>query len=189
VQVLDGVVVEGRQDDALLAIDLAAGQGDAVLAPMDQRLGDREGIGQDVQATVPQEIHHGEGRAAAVDDDRLAVGHQPGGHRRDGALLVGVLDPLRVERRRAEGGGRSPLRRRDAAVDAPDQPVLLQTGEVATQRGARHACQADEFANGNHGPVGHGSQYSEPAILLVHTGNPKQFDQDQCTYAHEGQQR
>ena len=43
---LDRVVVERRDDQLLVAIDLAAGQGDAVLGLVNQELGEWVGVGE-----------------------------------------------------------------------------------------------------------------------------------------------
>ena len=47
--VLDRVVIERRDNDFLVAIDLAARQSDAVLRFPDEKLGERVGVGQDLE--------------------------------------------------------------------------------------------------------------------------------------------
>ena len=47
--VLDRVVIEGRDNDFLLAVDLPARQDDAVLRFPDKKLGERIGVGQDLE--------------------------------------------------------------------------------------------------------------------------------------------
>ena len=90
VEIARHVVLEGRQDDVLLAIDRAAGQHHRVLGVLEQVLGDRERIGEDRHAAAGQEMHHLEGGGAAVDDDRLAVLAEFDRLAGDGALLRGV---------------------------------------------------------------------------------------------------
>ena len=54
--VLDRVVIEWRDNDFLLAVDLAAGQDDAVLRFPDKKLGERVGVGQDLEPGVSARI-------------------------------------------------------------------------------------------------------------------------------------
>ena len=59
------------------------------LRMLEQVLGDRKGIGEDLQPAVGQEMHHLEGGGAAIDDDRLAVLAERHRLARDGPLLRG----------------------------------------------------------------------------------------------------
>ncbi|VXA97853.1 hypothetical protein MASSI9I_10178 [Massilia sp. 9I] len=139
VVVLGDVVVEGREDNVLLAVDAAARHDDLVLARYQQALGHQEGVGEDLQVLIGEELGHHEGGRAAVDDDRFAVGAHAGGMAGDGALarriaLNVVLEGFAGERELAR------LRQQvlGAAAGAGEQVATSQPTDVATDR--RRGC-------------------------------------------------
>ena len=114
IEVARHVILERRENDALVAIDRAARQHHLVLGMLHQMLGDREGIGQHLQPAGRQKMHHLEGGGAAIDDDRIAFCAQRDGLAGDGAFLGDVL-PFR----NAEGGRQDCQLRRMSASAPP----------------------------------------------------------------------
>jgi hypothetical protein len=92
--VLGHVVLERAEDDVLLAVDLATGQDDLVVAGDEQALGHQEGIGENLQLFLDEKLRHHEGGSAAVDDDGFAVIAHRGCITGNGALGGSIL--LRV---------------------------------------------------------------------------------------------
>ncbi|MNS86366.1 hypothetical protein D3C72_1202680 [compost metagenome] len=153
---LADVVVEGTQDDVLLAIHLAAGQDDFILAGHQQALGHQEGIGEDFQPLVDQELDHAVGGGAAIDDDGVAIGAQAAGVAGDGALLCGaavqvVLKGFARQRKCALFFLRQAL---GAAAGAHQQATLGQPGDIAPHRRRRGIEPADQLVDARHAMFG-----------------------------------
>ena len=172
IEIARHVVLEGAEDDVLLAIDGAAGHGDGVLGIAQQVLGDGERIGEDLHAAAGEMVDHLKGGGAAVDDDRLAVLAEFDGRPRDGALLVDV--DLLVDREGPAGeprvcGGWSasapPRTRRSRSGD-------MQRADVAADRRLGRAGQFDQFGNRDDRFRGHFAKDDAVALDFVHKTSP-----------------
>ena len=137
---LDRVVVEGRDDQLLVPIDLAAGQRNAVLGLVDQEFRERIGVGENLQPRGAQKLRHLIGRRAAVDDDDVAVGAHVDCAAGDRALgrdidRPGGIEGPRGERRRRHGFRKGAVARLDAAVQTFGKPDLGKPHRVPPRRG------------------------------------------------------
>ena len=116
---------------------------------LEQVLGDRHRIGEDLHPAAGQRVHHLECRRAAVDDDRLAIGTEVDRGARDRLFL---LDPDRFIDREGPAGKPDELRRRDRLCPAPHTAQLflhMQGGDVAPDGRLRHAGQVHKVDHGH----------------------------------------
>ena len=58
IEIAGHVIIEGAEDDVLLAVDRAAREHHGVLRVLEQMLGDRKGIGEHLHAAIGEKMHH-----------------------------------------------------------------------------------------------------------------------------------
>ena len=171
IEVARHVVLERRENDALVAVDRAARQHHLVLRMLDEMLGDREGIREHLQPAGRQVMHHLKGRCAAVDDDRIALGAQGDGLPGDGAFLGDVLTLRHAKRLGGEAPDLRRMKRFRPAAHAAQATLDVKRGDVATDRGLGGRGQLDEILNRRDRLLLHGAQNDPVPLTFVHASS------------------